>query len=239
MPIDYHEFDPALNSKLIGVIASYIPITDDPFYELFPDAYKLRLKQDYKYDTGTIDDLRHTIDDNYPVLKFENMLVWVQWFRHGRLHRDGGPASILIEISDGPPWAGARYYQYGLQHRLDGPAWVGYFQFYYIYGFHCEHPSDVNIDYCDFEYKTIPSNIMAIIDTRHPGFINSLQHIVKNLLNDEETEKTMNGIKKWGVDIAEFFRKGVNTSKNASIMHVMTQFEQALQMWKKYQPPIA
>lgn len=57
-----------------------------------------------------------SVDDNHGVYR----LSTIYWYRHGKLHRDDGPAKIIYSVSGHV--CGDVWYRDGLKHRDYGPA---------------------------------------------------------------------------------------------------------------------
>jgi hypothetical protein len=97
---------------------------------------------------GKVDTERYHIDgrlhrDNdlpaYVSYHEDGTLHIQKWFKHGDLHRVGGPAEIVYNIDGSLSWKG--WYHDGQEHREDGPAHIDYYpdtkepkQLYFIEG---------------------------------------------------------------------------------------------------------
>lgn len=235
------EFAPALNSDLIGVVAGYIPVTDDSFYELFPEAYIRRLKQDYKPDTKTIDGMLHTIDDDDPIIEDKNEHTKISWHRHGQLHRVNGPA--YIDVYHGPCIAGpvlrkrilVQYFRYGMFHRLDGPAQIFYSGYshtpefrninsYSIYGVHVYPPEELR-------HRRISVNV----DCMPKCIIESLTALYPDPDTDPIVDLPVVDYKAWADKNMVEFREHLQKLKSESVPNILNIdfYEMGVKMYKK------
>lgn len=230
--MDHQTFDSALPNNMIGVVASYIPITDDPFYELFPEAYKLRLKQDYKPDTKTIDGRRHTIDDNYPLIIVNEDSLTVHWHQHGLLHRVGGPASVIIYPATcgymGRSLQGRlrnAYYYKGQYHRMDGPA-ITYgsnrYNGYFIHGIPVDTPKELDNYAIPATIDCIPLRVMAEITAVYPSFL-SLAVVPKTPTVD---------YKAWVIARTDHIKRYLRRLKTNGPFHFITLYENAIRAYE-------
>lgn len=116
---------------------------DWEFYELFPGVIEKRIKDAYYPEGQCVDYKYHSIDDK-PIIRREGECLNISWYTRGLLHRDNGPAQIIICF---PKYHGETlweimketitviYYRRGRIHRADGPANMhGGIGTHYLYG---------------------------------------------------------------------------------------------------------